>query len=202
MRKINKQTPLANFNGNNYNNDCTLWSCKNCHQITFHNKYKDVYEEARLQILTDEQNQLCGYTEIYINELEECHIDHYKKREFFPELTFDWGNLIVATKDDDFGANFKDSNYKIQKKEYSEIYNPVVDDIPFKYNQWGEIIEEDGKIKKTVEVFNLNYESLKRRRADIITIIQAMKKDNNDTEDIKVSLENAGFLSVIEQELC
>jgi len=204
MRKINKQTPLANFNGDNYNNDCTLWTCKRCDQITFHNKYKDIYEETRLQILTDEQNQLCGYTEIYINELEECHIDHYKKREFFSELTFDWDNLIVATKDDDFGANFKDNKYNsngIQKSEYTDIYNPVIDDIPFEYDEFGAIIEEEGKIKKTIEVFNLNCESLKQRRKNIIITIQSLKKDGDEIDEIKSSLDDAGFLSVIEQEL-
>jgi len=201
MRKINKSTPLPHFNGDNYKDDCQLWTCRNCSQITFHNKYKDVYEETRLQILTDEQNQLCGYTEIYINELEECHVDHYKKREFFSELIFDWNNLVVATKDDNFGANFKDNSYRIQREEYSEIYNPVVDDIPFEYNQWGEIIEKDGKTKRTIEIFNLNCESLKRRRADIITTIQALKKDCASIDDIRSSFDEAGFSSVIEQEL-
>jgi len=201
MRKINKLIPLPHFNGSNYNGDCSLWTCKNCNEITFHNKYKNVYEETRLQILTDEQNQLCGYTEIYINELKECHIDHYKKREFASELTFDWANLIVATKDDGFGANYKDNTYSIQRTEYIEIYNPVTENIKFTYNEFGAIVEEEGKIKKTVEIFNLNCESLKRRRASIITTIQALKNDNNDIEDIKASLENAGFLSVVEQEL-
>ncbi|MCD6259664.1 MAG: hypothetical protein J7J31_08705, partial [Helicobacteraceae bacterium] len=133
--------------------------------------------------------------------LEECHVDHYKKREFFSELIFDWNNLVVATKDDNFGANFKDNSYRIQREEYSEIYNPVVDDIPFEYNQWGEIIEKDGKTKRTIEIFNLNCESLKRRRADIITTIQALKKDCASIDDIRSSFDEAGFSSVIEQEL-
>ena len=201
MRRINKKTPLPNFNGANYNGDCTLWTCKKCNDITFHSKYKSIFEDTRLQILTDEQNQLCGYTEIYINELEECHIDHYKKREFASKLTFDWNNLIVATKNDDFGANFKDNSYGITKTEYNDIYNPVVDDILFEYDEWGGIYEEEGKIKKTVEIFNLNCESLKRRRANIITTIQALIKDGEDTEDIKKSFEYAGFTSVLEQEL-
>jgi len=201
MRKINKLTPLPNFNGSNYNNDCTLWTCKNCNQITFHNKYKEIYEETRWQILNEEQNQLCGYTEIYINKLEDCHIDHYIKREFVSRLTFDWDNLIVATKDSDFGANYKDNTYNIQQTEYSQIYNPVLDNIKFQYDEFGAIIEEEGKIKKTVEVFNLNCKSLKKRRADIISIIRSLKNDGNANEDIKVSLKDVGFLSVVEQEL-
>ena len=201
MRKINKLTPLPNFNGSNYNGDCVLWTCRKCNQITFHNKYKEIYEDTRLQILTDEQNQLCGYTEIYINELEECHIDHYKKREFASALTFDWNNLIVATKDDDFGANFKDNSYSITQNEYDEIYNPIEDDIKFEYNEWGEIFEEEGKIKRTVEIFNLNDNSLKERRKKLIKIINDYKKSELDNEEIKSALNTYGFTSVIEQEL-
>jgi len=198
MRKINKQTPLANFNGSIYNDDCSDWGC-------FHEKYKDKFQEARLHILLEEQNGLCGYTEIYINNEEECHIDHYKKKNsaFYPSLVFDWSNLIVATKDSDFGANFKDNKYNgsgIEKSEYADIYNPVVDDIPFEYDEFGAIIEEEGKIKKTVEVFNLNCKSLKRRRANIISTIRSLKNDGNNTDDIKSSLSEVGFLSVQEQE--
>lgn len=201
MRKINKLTPLPHFNGDNYNNNCFIWTCKNCTNITLHNTYQDIYQNSRLQILTDEQNQMCGYTEIYINELEECHIDHYKKREFFPELTFNWDNLIVATKDNDFGANYKDNEYKIQKAEYIKIFNPVIDEVKFKYTTSGEIVETDEKIKKTVEVFNLNYEPLKNRRKKLITTIKSYKDGGLNNDEIKTALNTAGFISVIEQEL-
>jgi uncharacterized protein (TIGR02646 family) len=197
MRKINKLTPLDGFDGNKFKKDCSDWDC-------FHKKYKEDFEEARLQILTEEQNGLCGYTEIYINELEECHIDHYRKKSssFFPTLVFDWNNFVVATKDEDFGATFKDNHYNnngIQKDEYDEIYNPVDDNIPFEYTEWGAIKENGGKIEKTVEVFNLNIESLKTRRADIIRSIKSYK-DLSD-EEILIALETSGFLSVIEEEL-
>jgi len=201
MRKINKLIPLPNFNGSNYNNDCSLWTCKNCNQITFHNKYKNIYEDTRLQILVDEQNQLCGYTELYINELEESHIDHYVKREFDQNLTFDWNNLIVATKDNDFGANYKDNTYCIQRNEYNTIYNPVIDDIIFEYNEWGEIIEEEGKIKRTVEIFNLNYKPLADRRKSLIKQIEDYKKGGLSNEEIASTLNTYGFTSVLEQEL-
>jgi uncharacterized protein (TIGR02646 family) len=194
MRKINKQTPLENFSGNRYK-DCSDWSC-------FHDKYKDIYEEARLQILIDEQKCLCGYTEIYIDNDKNGHIDHFIKKSINQGLTFDWNNLIVATKDDNFGARFKDMQYNsngIQQSEYSEIFNPVNDDVKFKYTEWGEIITDEGKTRKTVEVFNLNHESLKRRRKGLITTIRALKKENNlSDEEIKNELDTSGFLSVIE----
>jgi len=201
MRRINKLTPLPYFNGNNYNIDCKIWSCKKCTDITFHSKYPDIYQDTRWQILVDEQNQLCGYTELYIENLEESHIDHYKKREHFSDLTFDWNNLIVATKDDSFGANYKDNTYEINKNEYPLIFNPVADNVEnyFYYNEFGMIREDEGKIKKTIEVFNLNHEYLKARRKNIIDMIDSFKNGGLSTLDIKNTIENFGFKSVVEQ---
>ena len=124
MRKINKLTPLAYFNGDNYKNKCKNWK-------DFHKNHKEVYEKIRLQILIDEQKQQCGYTEIYINDERTSHIDHYQKRDYQPNLTFNWDNLIVATKDDIFGANYKDKSYQIKQNEYSLIFNPIKDNRVF-----------------------------------------------------------------------
>ncbi len=201
MRKINKLTPLPHFNGRNYKVDCEVWSCKRCTDITFHSKYPDIYQETRWQILVDEQNQQCGYTELYIEKLEESHIDHYKKREDFSDLTFDWDNLIVATNDINFGAKYKDNIYKIQPHEYGLIFNPVIDHVEndFYYNEFGMIREDEGRVKKTVEVFNLNDEYLKARRKKIIDMIDSFKNGGLSTLDIKNIIEKDGFKSVVEQ---
>ena len=201
MRKINKGNPISGFNGNNFNNSCTNWS-------DFHRDYKDIFEESRLLILTDEQNQLCGYTEIYIKELIYCHIDHYKKRSIFPELTFDWNNLIVANYDDNFGARYKDNKSGIQANDYNNIFNPVVDNVEnyFDYTIWGEVIPktaisevDNQKAKKTIKVFNLNHNSLKDRRKNLISMISSCGKMTK--EEILTVFENSGFESVINQTL-
>jgi len=203
MRKINKLTPLPHFNGNNYNIDCKIWSCKKCTDITFHKKYKNIYEDTRWQILIDEQNQLCGYTELYIENLEDSHIDHYKKREHFPNLTFEWNNLVVATKDNDFGANYKDNTYQLEKTEYTSIFNPVTDSVEeyFYYDEFGMIREIEGKVKKTVEVFHLNDSYLKERRAKVIKLIDDYKKGGLSSTEILTELEQYGFKSVLNQYL-
>jgi len=194
MRKINKLTPLPNFNGNNYNGNCTTWK-------DFHRSYKSIYEDTRWKILIDEQKQQCGYTELYIDNLEDSHIDHYRKRHLSPALTFTWDNFIVATKDNNFGANYKDNNYNIQANEYVDIYNPVHDRVEeyFIYTEWGEIEERPGKVKKTVNVFNLNDEYLKKRREKIIKLIDGYKRGGLSLSDIKSTLKEYGFKSVVEQ---
>ena len=201
MRKINKRTPIPGFNGNNFNNSCNNWS-------DFHEDHKDIFEESRSVILTDEQNQLCGYTEIYINDLKDCHIDHYKKKSMFPELTFEWNNLIVATKDSNFGANYKDNKSGIQKNNYGNIFNPVIDNVEnyFDYTTWGEVTPktaisevENQKAIKTIEVFNLNHNSLKDRRKNLISMIGSYGEIAK--VDILTALDKLGFRSVINQVL-
>lgn len=201
MRKINKSTPIPGFNGNNFNNSCNNWS-------DFHEDHKDIFEESRSVILTDEQNQLCGYTEIYINDLKDCHIDHYKKKSMFPELTFEWNNLIVATKDSNFGANYKDNKSGIQKNNYGNIFNPVIDNVEnyFDYTTWGEVTPktaisevENQKAIKTIEVFNLNHNSLKDRRKNLISMIGSYGEIAKI--DILAALDKLGFKSVINQTL-
>ena len=206
MRKINKLTPLPHFNRNNYNIDCKIWSCKRCTNITFHSKYPDIYQDARWKILVDEQNQRCGYTELYIENFEESHIDHYKKREHFSNLTFAWDNLIVSIggkkqQNVPYGAHYKDSTYKIEENEYNSIFNPVIDNVEnyFYYDQLGMIREDKGKVEKTVEIFNLNHRLLKFKRKQIIDMIYYFKEDGLSIDEIKNTLEDYGFKSVVEQ---
>ena len=202
MRKINKgdHSPL-------FDNFVTKYSPTHWDEIHAEGDPKDAYQDTKLKILIDEQNQLCGYTEIYINELN-CHIDHYKKRSVFPELTFDWNNLIVATYDDNFGARYKDNKSGIQANDYNNIFNPVVDNVEnyFDYTTWGEVTPktaisevDNQKAIKTIEVFNLNHNSLKNRRKNLISMISCYREMAK--EEILTALENLGFVSVINQTL-
>lgn len=202
MRRINKQVPLPDFNGVKFKDNCRSWE-------DFHRDHKAIFEDIRLKILMDEQNQLCGYTEIYINELEECHVDHYMKRSMYPQLTFDWNNLIVATKDSKFGANYKDNLSGLQKNEYADIFNPVIDNIEnyFEYTIWGEVIpkktisdDKSKKAEKTIKVFNLNHNSLKDRRKRLIKMIDSYKNVMT-SRDILPALNNSGFISLINERL-
>ena len=126
----------------------------------------------------------------------------------FPELTFDWNNLIVATKDSNFGANYKDNKSGIQKNNYGNIFNPVIDNVEnyFDYTTWGEVTPktaisevENQKAIKTIEVFNLNHNSLKDRRKNLISMIGSYGEIAKI--DILAALDKSGFKSVINQTL-
>jgi uncharacterized protein (TIGR02646 family) len=206
MRRINKQAPVASFQqfkdknpGADWNQDYSRHGCGG---------YAS-YQESRMTILLEEQQCLCGYTEVLINDERDCHLDHYRKRSMFPQLTFDWENVIAATNNEDFGAKYKDNKAKIQATDYPSFFNPVVDNVHeyFYYNQRGEIEPspslKDGalinKVKKTIEVFNLQDNSLVNRRKTIIAEIRACAELT--TDELLSAFNWRGFTSVLYQEL-
>ena len=203
MRKINKQAPYSEFIQFVSKYQPTVWEDFDKHSQCA------VRYDSKLYILTAEQECMCGYTEIPIDE-QNSHIDHYIKRVIDPTKIFDWNNLIVATIDEDFGAKYKDNSYKIKANEYASIFNPVVDRMEdyVYYANDGEMLPKDccdvnivSKVNKTIEVFNLNIRSLKKRRKDIIANVDFLKKGGLSKTDIRKALSSFGFVSVIDYEL-
>lgn len=201
MRKINKGEPLADFVNFAKRNPSANWK-------DFVETVNDIYQKTRFQILTEEQDCLCGYSEILIESEEDSHIDHYLKRDFDARKTFNWDNLIVSDNNSAFGAKYKDNIYRIKRTEYGQIFNPVEDDIQkhFYYNEFGLIepvdtLEEHikSKVYKTVEVFNLKNPSLIERRKQLIRDIRSYQQVGLDNETIKNTLSRQGFKSLIEQ---
>lgn len=201
MRKINKQAPIQTFIDLSLDYRNSKWS-------DFVINHHEVYEETRSTILINEQCCLCGYTELPINNERKRHIDHYRKISLFYELTFDWNNFVVATKDSVLGAGAKDKliNQSNYQQIYQQIFNPVEDNVQdyFEYTIWGEIKSKNGisdnnktKADKTIEVFNLNHNSLKQRRKNIISQIRSC---SNVSCYVKLDIfKNVGFISLIEQ---
>lgn len=195
MRKINKQSPILEFTNFVKRKKPTNWK----------ELPSNISAASRFFILCEEQDCLCGYSEIKLeDDPTSSHIDHYYKRDLFPTKTFDWNNLIVSTIDEDFGGKYKDNTYKIKYNEYCQIFNPVVDDmskfIAFLGN--GKMIPLEGmdnsivnKVKKTIEVFNLNCKSLKDRRRDLIA--QLYNCEGLSKEEIRNAFTNKGFISVL-----
>lgn len=196
MRRLNKQGPIPAFTQFVTKNKPTQWE-----QLPAH-----ISAESRLCILCNEQECLCGYSEIPLEEdSTSSHIDHYYKRNLFNTKTFDWNNLIVSTTDEDFGGKYKDNTFKIKVSDYPSIFNPVVDDMSqyIEFSGNGEMVPlKDlsisiiNKVKKTIEVFNLNCSSLKRRRRDLITVLNNCMDLPED--EIRKAFAVNGFASVLD----
>lgn len=170
---------------------------------------RHVYNDCLQQCIED-QAHLCGYTEVPLSK-DNRHIDHYIKRDFAPDLTFCWNNMIAAVKDSRFGADYKDEHVKrndYDKSEccYTDILNPVKDEFAgrFRFSADGTIEPSDSqdiKAEKTIELFNLNEKSLKERRKVQMENVRQYTKDGLTKEKIPALLTEDGFVSAIEYEL-
>ncbi len=201
MRKIDKTEPIASFQRFVRSNPTANWK-------DFHDTAKDVYLGVREHILVNEQDCLCGYTELPIEETTDSHLDHFVKRDFAPNRTFDWRNIVASCNNEDFAAKYKDNTSKIKATDYATIFNPVEDDVEqyFYYNEFGEIEAKHDlepvlktKVEKTVAVFNLKHASLVERRKMIIQTIRYCSDGMLDMETIRNSLSHCGFRSLVEQ---
>ncbi len=200
MRKISKVTPPPpEFRESVERSKPKSWNDESI---------RDLKKVWRKIILLREQNNLSGYTEKPFKRDSDSHIDHFRKRAMFPNLTFEWNNLIVDHKDHNYGAGYKDN--RIKEEDYNKIFNPVEDEIEgcFFYLQDGEIIphpklgtNKRSRANFTIEIFNLNHRSLKNERRDIIKLIRDYKNSDLEEKAIYDYIKKAGFQSVIEQEL-
>jgi len=192
MKKINKQEP-AFFS-------------------EFFQKYKpkiwddiaNIREEMRAYMLSglsndpnteehNEQNYQCAYTEKRIDsDNTSSHIDHFKKRNDFPQQVCEWSNLFAACNSEDYGAKYKDKTKNI---DYALLINPAVDEPSeyFEYSFTGAIVpksqEKSAKDYKraqyTIDTFNLNARSLVEERKTAIDIYNSSAKESSNLSELK-----------------
>ncbi|MGF1763795.1 retron system putative HNH endonuclease [Aliivibrio kagoshimensis] len=171
-------------------------------------------KQAKRKLLT-QQYKLCGYTEFNIDEFSSlassknggCHIEHIKPKSLFPQLTFEYENLIISVLDSDDLKRFKeeffvnnapeaDDSHKLyfggHKKEnnFDEVLfiSPTETDCQRYFvhiEHSGEIkpangLEED-EVKRaeyTIKLLNLNHPYLKNQR------YKRMKEVLDDIEEL------------------
>ena len=196
-------------------NDCLRTAANNAWSWDdFHKNDQPGYNACREQGLAEQLNE-CAYTGLWLGEgtKQSVHIDHFRKKALYPELTFDWNNLFVAAKDLNCGADYKDKHISglrtVTDNIYRDIFSPLEANLSqyFWYRQDGQIIPNplitDAslllKVNNTIEIFNLNSTDLKNRRLGIILMMKDFQ--NLDDETIKECMKSAGFSFVIDFEL-
>ena len=138
----------------------------------------EIKPDLREHILKSEQAFQCAYCELAITSNNtKSHIDHFKRKHFFPELTFAYNNLLVSCNNPNHCASIKDS--KVNSKDYyKNLINPV-DDEPseyFDYQISGKLISKNKKAKFTEETFKLNHKGLIQQRNNIAWAVNAYKE--------------------------
>lgn len=147
-----------------------------------------VRAQLRDYILENEQSGCCAYTEIRIVKKDKCHIDHFRKRDLFPQMTMDYRNMLVACNSECYGAKYKDKN--VTKADYAKLINPVEDN-PSDFLEFTFIgeIQAVGNDKErgdfTINCFNLNERSLVEQRRQAVTNMLIMKEYLSEDEVVE-----------------
>lgn len=155
----------------------------------------------RKRILEVEQGGLCAYTELRLDpNSSTSHIDHYRKRSLFPELTFEYRNLMVSCNLEFCSAKYKDKI--IVPEDYKLLLNPTTDNPVdhLTYNFTGKIIPRKGSVKgdKTIRLFNLNHRALmEHRKAIAYALLSPRYRSMNEQKAIRSVGEMESFIKTI-----
>lgn len=205
MKHIDKNQPIADFLDFVQKEQPTNWD-----EIHHSQRHPNLYHDCRDTILLCEQKGLGGYTERPLMNASDLHIDHYRKKGMnWPhDVSFDWNNLVVESRNPEYGACYKD-HYTRNIADYNDLLNPMVDypEEMITYLPNGEMIacgdlneKTQKKVIFTIERFNLNHQLLKSERETLIGYIIKDYTALSDDE-IRSALENNGYPTVVEYAL-
>jgi uncharacterized protein (TIGR02646 family) len=134
----------------------------------------EVRYDLRKHILENEQHNLCVYCEKKITaDKEKSNIDHFKTRNLFPHLTFEYTNLFVSCNNSNHCSSYKDKK-GLSIEQFNDLLHPfenIENTIDHTYT--GELEAKNSKGNFTIEALNLNYISLIEERKVIISNINA-----------------------------
>jgi uncharacterized protein (TIGR02646 family) len=128
-------------------------------------KWDDVQAPDKNEIrahLEQMQGRRCGYCEGSLDTLDQ-HIEHFRRKKHFPELTFEWANLYWSCDQNDSCGHYKD--HGAGAYNVNELVEPCIDDPDqfFRFRSDGTISIRPGlsaaaqrKAEETLRVFNLN----------------------------------------------
>lgn len=150
-----------------------------------------IREQLREHMLSNEQNNLCAYTELSLqSNNSSSHVDHFKRQGLFPTERFNYTNLFTADKHPEYGAAHKDKT--VVQAEYSNLLHPCLDNLEgrFKYQEGsGEIEPQDAtdiKAEFTITAFNLNHKILREKRLSFVELIRMYKNQFTVDETIAI----------------
>ena len=196
MRHIHRGEPLAEFQRYVEKESPKDWE-------SFSKEMYELYVTCR-KVLMEEQGNISGYTEMPLKK--NLHIDHFKKQSLFPWQMFDWRNFVVDEKGKPYGADRKDESIVLREKN-EKLINPVEEDphLFFTYQRNGNLIPVDSLSDKdreraifTIEVFGLNHEILRRKRLDMMCLVENYVAGGLSMAEVKSALTECGFPSVLE----
>jgi len=149
------------------------------------NKYRHAQIKDALDALFHGK---CAYCESKIKHVAYPHIEHYRPKSKFPNLTFDWENLLLACGVCN-SAEYKGDNFP-EANDNGPYINPCLDKpedhFQFVYDAKAKLANVYGKTGRgrlTEEAFGLNRPDLRTYRSKKIeTLVCLARLARTDTE--------------------
>lgn len=195
------------------------------HEAVWEDFGKPEYAEKKKllrETLLSVQGGLCAYCERRLPEAdtpgfsENCHIEHFRPRKQYPNLTFDWNNLFLSCSRSLNCGQWKDSNSEARAIDIERVFKPDEHAVRlsecFIY-QSGEILPAKGLSPHlqnaaclTIQKFNLNSMPLVNTRRKIEKNFWECFTDKDtgllladiDESLIRDSLSGDGFPSLVD----
>jgi len=132
-------------------------------------------QEIRFKLrehILQEQKSMCAYCEKFISaNKEKSNIDHFKTRNLFPNLVFEYKNLFISCNSLNQCSNHKD-NLGLNKIEMDNLISPLeINLLDVEYIS-GKMYGKNENIRKLIKVLNLNNKSLIEIRKNILLNLQ------------------------------
>lgn len=162
----------------------------------------------------------CAYCEGSINpdsQTSRGFIEHFRTRDKYPKLTFDWGNLFLSCSNKNHCGNIKDTS-RVGSYSPDDLIKPDEESSEeyVVFSSSGRALVKEGlssdlhrKATETIRTFNLNDEKLVERRKNVTALYRYKLKEIYEFQDLIESAESGedkkqwsdAFIEGIEKEL-
>lgn len=173
MKYINKRQSPSEFEDWKNQENPTFWKDLPSSKIKEDRKEEGVfyYSKAELRtVLVEDQGYICGYCQDSIFNNHTSKIEHIKARSEYPNLIFDFTNIISCCKGEKKNPPPKELHCDTFRDNSDLQVTPLDNDCDthFRYDDLGNIYHETDQGLDTIKKLNLDTPKLNNRRQAVI----------------------------------
>lgn len=174
----NEQKWLNNYliTCQNYDNNTTADNKKKKKNAENKYNHSDI-KDGLIRMFHDK----CAYCESTITHIGYGHIEHFRPKSLFPQLCFEWTNLLLACEICN-GTEFKGDNFPLEE-DGGLLINPVDEDpaslFYFEFDEQAgiaNVIPKNARAGISERIYGLNRPKLVKKRSDIVQLFAIIAK--------------------------
>lgn len=158
-------------------------------------RYKHKEIRKSLKLMFGDECAKCAYCESHVSHIDHEHIEHFKPKSAFPELCFDWDNLLLGCSVCN-GASYKADKFP-SSSENGPLINPCKEN-PDDFFQFefdprtgtANVVPLNKRGLTTEQTLGLNRIDLVKHRSKVVKnmVFIALKAKEGDSEAFSILL--------------